>query len=122
MARGMSPLALRVLDRRRAFCVCSGMDRRTPLGGTHARDFKPMRQQAPLSELTAGEDGYVRFSCSRCPRTGKIRLAELHARFAPEAGLVNVLNTVAPRDCGRRSRKHAGDPGCGWYYRDLGKG
>ena len=50
-------------------------NRRTPIGGTHARDFGDFRQQRTLAELTADPEGYVRFGCLKCPRTGKVELA-----------------------------------------------
>jgi hypothetical protein len=48
-----------------------------------------------------------------------VALAKLRERFAPGAGLVNILNTLLPKDCpnaapdpwGVRSRK--------FHYRDL---
>jgi hypothetical protein len=101
------------------FRFCSRMPERTPIGGTHARDYRPMREQRPLTDLTADPLGYVRFTCSRCPRLGKIRLADLQARFAAAAGLVNVLNAVAPRDCPHAKPNPSGTRSCGFRYRDL---
>ena len=101
------------------FRFCSPMPERTPLGGTHARDFDDGRQQVPLSELTGDDLGYVRFDCTRCPRRGKIRLEALRARFAPAAGLVNILNAVAPKDCPGARHDAQGIKRCGFHYRGL---
>lgn len=95
------------------------MPERTPLGGMHARDFDACRQQVPLAELTGDHLGYVRFACTRCPRRGKIRLEALRARFAPDAGLVNVLNAIAPKDCPGAKHDAQGIKRCGFHYRDL---
>jgi hypothetical protein len=97
------------------------MPERTAIGGMHARDFDDFRQQRPLSDLTADHLGYVRFACKRCPRTGRIRLADLRARFPPEAGLVNILNAVMPKDCPGNARDAQGIKRCGFHYRDLCK-
>jgi hypothetical protein len=96
------------------------MPERTPIGGTHARDFALVREQVPLCELKPDEAGYVRLACRACPRTDKIPLADLKARFAPEAGLVNILNAIRPTDCPGAGFNAVGHNRCGIYYRDLG--
>jgi len=93
--------------------------RRTPIGGTHARDFAQLRAQRPLSDLTADEGGYVRFRCMSCPRTGKVRLSALQERFKPTEGLVGILNTLLPKDCAKREPDPWGNVLCGFCYRDL---
>lgn len=93
--------------------------RRTPIGGTHARDFDSVPMQVPLTNLSADERGYVRFRCMVCPRTGKIRLSDLHARFKPTDGLVNILNAVRPKDCTKSPPDPWGIVRCGFCYRDL---
>jgi hypothetical protein len=92
---------------------------RTPLGGTHARDFADFRQQRTLAELTADPEGYVRFRCLKCPRTGKVELAKLRERFKPSEGLVNILNTLVPTDCNLAGADPWGNHPCGFCYRDL---
>ncbi len=94
--------------------------KRTPIGGTHSRDFGELKQQRQLSELRADERGYVRFRCLKCPRTGKVELAKLKERFAPDAGLVDILNTLLPVDCAKTERDPWGHVACGFCYRDLG--
>ena len=94
-------------------------DQRTPLGGTHARDWQPLREQVPLAEAPVDARGFVRFNCRACPRTGKIALADLKARFAPDAGLVNILNAIRPTDCPGAGFDAVGHNRCGIYYRDL---
>jgi hypothetical protein len=94
--------------------------RRTPIGGTHARDFAAVRQQRTLAELTGDAEGFVRFGCLKCPRTGKVELAKLRARFAPSEGLVNILNRLAPADCPLAGEDPWGNHPCGFCYRDLG--
>jgi len=102
------------------FCFCSFMeDERTPIGHMHVRDFAPLREQRPLSELTADEGGYVRFVCRSCPRTGKVKLEALRARFSPDAGLVNILNTLLPADCPEAKPNPWGIRACRFSYRDL---
>jgi hypothetical protein len=78
-----------------------------------------MREQRPLSDLTADQLGYVRFVCTRCPRSGKVKLASLQARFRVDAGLVDILNALAPKDCSGAKRNPWGSHSCGFYYRDL---
>ncbi|HEX3365711.1 hypothetical protein [Phenylobacterium sp.] len=80
-----------------------------------------MRTQAPLSALRADEGGYVRFECLSCPRTGKVPLATLHERFSLNEGLVNILNMLAREVCAAAKKKEAGQRGCGFCYRDLGR-
>ena len=92
---------------------------RTPIGRMHVRDFAPARTQRPLSDLTADGLGYVRFDCGGCPRTGKVRLEALKARFAPDTGLVNVLNSILPQDCPLRDPDPSGSRLCRFRYRDL---
>lgn len=94
--------------------------RRTPYGGMHSRDFSTYRQQRTLGEAPVDGRGDVRFACTRCPRTGKVAMAELRARFSPQAGLVNILNALLPADCGKSKRTPGGHVECGYYYRDLG--
>jgi hypothetical protein len=94
-------------------------DERTPIGGTHARDWRPLREQVPLSELRADAAGFVHLDCRACPRTEKIALADLRARFAPDAGLVNILNAIRPTDCPHAGFDAVGHNRCGIYYRDL---
>jgi hypothetical protein len=94
-------------------------DRRTPIGGTHARDFDQLQQQTPLAELRADERGFVRFDCKICPRTGEIALADLRARFALNAGLVGILNAIRPSDCPGAGVDFQGFNRCGYRYRDL---
>jgi hypothetical protein len=102
------------------FCFCSDMpDERTPIGHMHARDFAPMRTQVPLSDLRADEAGWVRFTCKRCPRTGKVRLEALKARFSPDEGLVDILNMLLPADCPHAEPNAWDIRSCGWRYRDL---
>jgi hypothetical protein len=90
-----------------------------PIGSLHVRDFAELRRQRPLSELTADEGGFVRFACLKCPRTGKVRLASLHARFAPTEGLVGILNDLAPKDCPLAGPDPWSSRACGFCYRDL---
>jgi hypothetical protein len=90
------------------------------MGSLHSRDFAEMRQQVPLSEVPVDAGGYVRFSCTICPRTGRIALADLQARFRPREGLVNILNAVAPKDCPKVAPDPWGNHPCGFCYRDLG--
>lgn len=94
-------------------------DQRTPLGGTHARDWRALREQVPLAELRADARGFVRFDCKSCPHTGEIALADLRRRFAPDAGLVNILNTIRPNDCPGAGADFQGFNRCGIRYRDL---
>lgn len=94
-------------------------DIRTPIGGTHARDFAPLRQQRPLSELRADTAGFVRFACLKCPRQDRVALAELRGRFHADAGLVDVLNALAPKDCALAQKDPWGNHLCGFCYRDL---
>ena len=95
-------------------------DQRTPLGGTHANDWRPVREQVPLAELPADARGFVRFDCKACPRTHKIAMADLRARFSPDAGLVNILNAIRPKDCPHAGFDAFGHNRCGIYYRALG--
>jgi hypothetical protein len=90
-----------------------------PIGSTHARDYAPMREQLPLSSLTADESGFVRFKCSKCPRLEKAPLAKLRERFHPDAGLVNILNAILPTDCPNATPNASGIRSCGFHYRDL---
>jgi hypothetical protein len=90
-----------------------------PIGALHVRDFAPMRTQRRLAELGADAAGLVRFSCLHCPRTGEVALADLRARFAPDEGLVNILNTLLPADCPRAARDPSGVVRCGFCYDDL---
>lgn len=92
-----------------------------PIGSLHVRDFAELRQQRQLSELTADAGGYVRFDCGGCPRTGKIRLADLQARFRPDAGLVDILNALAPKDCPKARPDPWGHRPCRFQYRDLAR-
>ena len=85
----------------------------------HARDFAPLRQQRPLTDLTADETGSVRLSCSRCPRQETVALLELHQRFSPQAGLVDVLNALAAGYCAKARSDASGTRHCGLCYRDL---
>lgn len=85
----------------------------------HHRDFSLHRMQRTLSALTADDQGFVRFACLKCPRTGKVALAALQARFAPEEGLVNILNTLAPKACALAKADPWGNRACGFCYRDL---
>jgi hypothetical protein len=94
-------------------------DRPLPIGSLHAREFAPMRTQVPLSELRADGEGDVRFACKQCPRTEKIPLVDLQARFQPSEGLVNILNCILPDDCPRAGRNSSGLRECGFHYRDL---
>ena len=94
-------------------------DRPLPIGSTHARDYTPTREQRTLAELSADDLGYVRFRCLHCPRTAKVQLAKLRERFAPGAGLVNVLNAIRPRDCRQAAPDPWGVVHCGFCYRDL---
>ena len=93
-------------------------NQKTPIGGTHARDWQPLREQAPLSALKPDDAGFVHFECVACPRTDKIALADLRARFAPDAGLVNILNAIRPTDCPHAGFDAVGHNRCGIYYRD----
>ncbi|THD56534.1 hypothetical protein [Phenylobacterium sp.] len=93
-----------------------------PPGYMKTRDFAPMRQQVPLSELTGDARGDVWFACTRCPHAERRALADLRARFAPDAGLVNILNTLRPKDCPKSERNASGIVGCGFHYRDLARG
>jgi len=95
-------------------------DRRTPIGGTHARDWQPLREQVALANVPVDARGDVRFGCRRCPHTGKVAAADLRARFAPDAGLVNILNALRPKDCPGAGVDFQGFNRCGFYYRDLG--
>lgn len=79
-----------------------------------------MRTQRTLDTLPADAEGFVRFRCLSCPRTGKIALAKLQERFAPDAGLVNVLNAIMPPDCPKAGADPWGNHPCGFCYRDLG--
>jgi hypothetical protein len=90
-----------------------------PIGQTHDRDFSLHRQQVPLAELRADAEGFVHFRCKACPRTDRIALAELKARFAPEAGLVNILNAIRPKDCPGAGVDFQGFNRCGIHYGDL---
>jgi hypothetical protein len=102
------------------FSICSRMPLPPlPIGTLHAGDFVALRQQRPLSELTADRLGYVRFSCSKCARTGKIRLEALQARFALDVGLVSILSAISPKDCLNAERSPSGLRQCGFHYRDL---
>jgi hypothetical protein len=47
-------------------------------------------------------------------------LDDLRARFAQDAGLVNVLNAIRPDDCPGAGVDFQGFNRCGIYYRDLG--
>lgn len=107
----------RVLAPGQVFRFCSGMSQ---IGQTHARDFGLHRQQVPLAELQADPEGFVRFCCKVCPHTGKIALVDLRARFAPDAGLVNILNAIRPHDCPGAGLDFQGFNRCGIHYRDLG--
>ena len=93
-----------------------------PIGSLHSRDFAPMRTQVPLSALKADAQGYVRFDCKLCQRTGQIPLADLTARFRPTEGLVNILNAVLPEDCPKSKPDPSGMRPCGFRYRDIGGG
>jgi hypothetical protein len=90
-----------------------------PIGSLHVRDFAPLRTQRRLAELTADARGFVRFSCLHCPRTGEVALADLRARFRPDEGLVNILNTLLPADCPGAVRDPSGVVRCGFCYSDL---
>jgi hypothetical protein len=94
-------------------------DGRTPIGHMHARDFAPMREQRPLSSLTADAGGYVRFACRSCQRTGKVKLSALRERFRPNEGLVNILNTLLPKECPKAAPNPWGIRSCKFRYRDL---
>lgn len=96
------------------------LDRRTPIGGTHARDWEPLRTQVSLTNVPVDDRGYVRFNCKTCPHAGEIAVADLRARFAPDAGLVNILNAIRPKDCPGAGADFQGFNRCGIYYRDLG--
>lgn len=98
------------------------MEKRTPIGGMHARDFEGWRTQRPLAEVSVDSEGYVRFRCLTCPRDGKIAAASLRARFGPTEGLVNILNILKPKDCPHAEPDPSGNHRCGWCYRDLGRG
>lgn len=91
-----------------------------PIGRMHVRDFAAGNEQRRLATLQADGEGYVRFTCSKCPRTGKVRLAKLRERFSPSEGLVNILNTLAPKDCPHAQPDPSGNHACGFRYRDLG--
>jgi len=95
---------------------------RTPIGQMHARDFDTYRQQRSLSELVPDIGGYIRFGCLHgdCQRTGKIPLAVLQARYRPQAGLVDILNALRPKDCPKGKPDPSGSRRCGWCYRGLG--
>ena len=86
----------------------------------HHRAFGLQRTQVTLAELPADAEGFVRFWCRRCPRTDRIPLATLKARFAPEAGLVNILNAIKPPDCPLAGEDAQGNHPCDYRYRDLG--
>jgi hypothetical protein len=90
------------------------------IGQTHARDFSLYRMQTPLADLRADAQGFVHFCCKACPRTDRIALDDLRARFAQDAGLVNVLNAIRPDDCPGAGVDFQGFNRCGIYYRDLG--
>jgi hypothetical protein len=92
----------------------------TPIGETHSRDFNLDRQQVRLAELQGDADGFVWFCCKVCPRTDRIALDELRARFTPGAGLVNILNALRPKDCPGAGVDFQGFNRCGIRYRDLG--
>jgi hypothetical protein len=100
------------------FRFCSGMSFRPPI---HHRDFALDGQQVTLAEAPVDADGLVWFRCLKCPRTGKVRLARLQARFAPTEGLVNILNALAPKDCPLAGADPWGNHLCGFCYRDLGR-
>ncbi|RAK59879.1 hypothetical protein DJ021_08700 [Phenylobacterium hankyongense] len=85
----------------------------------HDRDFSLHRTQRPLAELRADAQGFVRFNCSKCPRTGKVRLAKLRERFPPTEGLVDILLRLTPTDCEFAERSPWGTRQCGFCYRDL---
>ena len=89
------------------------------IGQTHSRDFSMHRTQRRLAELRADDQGFVRFRCLKCPRTGKVELAKLRKRFRATEGLVNILNTLAPTDCPMASADPWGNRPCGFCYRDL---
>lgn len=92
-----------------------------PIGSLHSRDFADdLRTQRTLAELPADERGYVRLACLHCPRVGKISLAKLQERFAPTAGLNNILHAIMPKDCPKSERDAWGIIRCGFCYRDLG--
>lgn len=91
----------------------------SPHDPIHARDFAPMRQQRSLAELTGDSAGWVRLSCSQCPRQAKVALSDLRQRFAPREGLVNVLNILASERCARTRADASGTSRCGLRYRDL---
>jgi len=86
----------------------------------HYRDFRDMREQRPLSELPADAEGFVRFKCLKCPRTGKVRLARLQERSTPDTWLVTILNTLLPKDCPDAKPNPWKSTPCGFCYRDLG--
>jgi hypothetical protein len=92
------------------------MPERTPIGGMRASDFADLREQRPLSDLRADAGGYVRFDC---PRAGKLKLETMLTRFRPGAGLVNILNALAPKDCPKTEPNPSGIRSCAWRYRDL---
>ena len=97
------------------------MTKRTQIGGMQARDFDSGQTQALLETVPQDEQGYVRFACMSCPRTGKVAAAKLRDRFAPTEGLVNILNVLKPKDCPRARPDPWGNHRCGWCYRDLGQ-
>jgi hypothetical protein len=90
-----------------------------PIGQMHVRDFADLRQQRTLAELPADAEGFVHFRCRKCPRTEKVELATLQARFRTTEGLVNILNTLAPTDCALAGADPWGNHPCGFCYRDL---
>ena len=94
---------------------------RTPIGGTHVRDFGHCRQQVPLTALPVDPEGFVHFRCLKCPRIGKVSLVELQARVEPTEGLVNILNSLKPLDCELAGPDPWGNHPCGYCYRDLGR-
>jgi hypothetical protein len=92
-----------------------------PIGSLHVRDFAELRQQVPLRDLTADEAGLVWFECTACPRQESHPLSQMRARFHPDAGLVNILNALKPKDCPKARPDPWGNHPCGFRYRDLGR-
>lgn len=91
-----------------------------PIGSLHVRDFRAdLRVQRTLADLTGDDRGDVSFACLKCPHQGKMALAELRARFRPDAGLVDILNVLMPSGCVKAARDPSGSRACGFCYRDL---
>jgi hypothetical protein len=90
-----------------------------PIGSLHVRDFDGLRTQRTLAELKADAHGLVQFRCLKCPRTEAVPMAVLTARFRATAGLVDILNALAPADCPQAGVDVSGNHPCGFCYGEL---